>query len=250
MTPDFAAEIATWRYPPPYDLNDMTGADPSFLASPESGFWALTGDGELLGYRSFGPDGRVPGYDYDESALDTGGGLRPDLTGRGLGAQAISAGLEFGQREFAPAAFRMTIAAFNVRAQRVVLRLGFTLTASFLAPTGVRYQILVRSAGRHPVGADDLGVGARGPGDAPVRDARLELSERGRVGQRVMVAVEDRDVHEADPVGQPERGVRDLARVLGVQLGEHLADQSLVLVRALGPGRVPDNLRHAHAAPS
>jgi [ribosomal protein S18]-alanine N-acetyltransferase len=90
----------------------------------------------------------VPGYDYDESALDTGGGLRPDLTGRGLGAQAISAGLAFGQREFAPAAFRMTIAAFNVRAQRVVLGLGFTLTASFLATTtGVRYQILVRRSG-------------------------------------------------------------------------------------------------------
>ena len=104
MTLAYATEVATWRYPPPYDLNDMTGADPAFLASPESGFWALTGDGELIGFRSFGPDGRVPGYDYDESALDTGGGLRPDLTGRGLGAQAISAGLAFGQREFAPAA--------------------------------------------------------------------------------------------------------------------------------------------------
>lgn len=148
MTLAYATEVATWRYPPPYDLNDMTGADPAFLASPESGFWALTRDGELIGFRSFGPDGRVPGYDYDESALDTGGGLRPDLTGRGLGAQAISAGLAFGQREFAPAAFRMTIAAFNVRAQRVVLGLGFTLTASFLATTtGVRFQILVRPSG-------------------------------------------------------------------------------------------------------
>jgi len=76
MTLAWATEVATWRYPPPYDLNDMTGADPAFLASPESGFWALTGDGGLLGFRSFGPDGRVPGYDYDESALDTGGGMR------------------------------------------------------------------------------------------------------------------------------------------------------------------------------
>lgn len=149
MTLAFATEVASWRYPPPYDLNDMTGADPAFLATPESGFWALTGDGgELLGFRSFGPDGRVPGYDYDESALDTGGGLRPDLTGRGLGARAITTGLEFGQREFSPAAFRMTIAAFNIRAQRVVLGLGFTLRASFLAPAlGVRYQILTRPSG-------------------------------------------------------------------------------------------------------
>lgn len=161
MTPAYAAEVVTWRYPPPYDLNDMTGAGPAFLVSRESGFWALTGDdGELLGFRSFGPDGRVPGYAYDESALDTGGGLRPGLTGRGLGARAIATGLEFGQREFAPAAFRMTVAAFNVRAQRVILRLGFTLTASFLAPTGVRYQVLVRPSD-HPAG--------RPPGPPPGR---------------------------------------------------------------------------------
>jgi hypothetical protein len=42
MTSAYAAEIATWRYPVPYDYNDMTGADPAFLVSPESGFFALT----------------------------------------------------------------------------------------------------------------------------------------------------------------------------------------------------------------
>ena len=46
---------------------------------------------------SFGPDGRVPGWDYDETALDTGGGLRPSLTGQGLGRAVISAGLDFGR---------------------------------------------------------------------------------------------------------------------------------------------------------
>jgi ribosomal-protein-alanine N-acetyltransferase len=148
MTLAYAAQVTTWRYPPPYGMNDMTGADPAFLASQESGFWALTGDGGLLGFRSFGPDGQVPGFGYDDSALDTGGGLRPDLTGRGLGAQAITTGLEFGQREFAPAAFRMTIGAYNIRAQRVVIGLGFTLTASFLsAVDGTRFQILVRPPG-------------------------------------------------------------------------------------------------------
>jgi [ribosomal protein S18]-alanine N-acetyltransferase len=84
MTAAFAAEIVTWRYPAPYDCYDMTDADPLFLVSPESGYFALTDGTGLVGFRSFGDDGQVPGGQYDDSALDTGGGLRPDLTGKGI----------------------------------------------------------------------------------------------------------------------------------------------------------------------
>jgi [ribosomal protein S18]-alanine N-acetyltransferase len=148
MTPARAAEIAGWRYPAPYDCYDMTGADPAALADPGSGFFALTDETGLMGFRSFGPDGQVPGGAYDASALDTGGGLRPDLTGRGLGREAIATGLEFGQERFRPAAFRVTIAAFNVRAQRVVTALGFRPAGSFRGSVNGRdYVILVRPAG-------------------------------------------------------------------------------------------------------
>ena len=152
MTAAFAADIVSWRYPPPYDVYDMTGADPEFLASPASGFFALAEGDELIGFRSFGPDGRVPGGSYDSSALDTGGGLRPDLTGKGLGREAISTGLGFGRREFAPAAFRVTVASFNERALRVVRSLGFRAARSFLAAAdGQSFEILVR-----PESAADL----------------------------------------------------------------------------------------------
>ncbi len=145
MTPAYAAEMVTWRYPPPYDCYDMTSADPAFLVSPQSGFFALTDESGLIGFRSFGEDGRVPGGDYDDSALDTGGGLRPDLTGRGLGRAAMQTGLDFGQRLFAPRAFRVTVASFNIRAQRVVTSLGFRNTGSFLATAdGRSYEMLVR----------------------------------------------------------------------------------------------------------
>ena len=145
MTPAYAGEIVTWRYDPPYDCYDMTGADQAFLTDPASGFYALTDETGLIGFRSFGPDGRVPGGAYDDSALDTGGGLRPDLTGRGLGREAISAGLEFGRQAFGPAAFRVTVAAFNLRALRVVEALGFRRAGSFWSPTQARsYEILVR----------------------------------------------------------------------------------------------------------
>jgi ribosomal-protein-alanine N-acetyltransferase len=139
MTVAYAADIATWRYPAPYDCYDMTGADPDFLVDLASGFHALADDdGGLIGFRSFGPDGRVPGGDYDSSALDTGGGLRPELTGRGLGREAISTGLAFGVQQFTPHAFRMTIAAFNARAQNVVRSLGFEAVARFAASTDGR----------------------------------------------------------------------------------------------------------------
>jgi RimJ/RimL family protein N-acetyltransferase len=148
MTAEYAADIVTWRYPAPYDCYDMTGADPAFLVDPAAGFYALADDeGGLIGFRSFGPDGQVPGGAYDGSALDTGGGLRPELTGRGLGREAIRTGLAFGAREFAPAAFRMTIAAFNVRAQTVVRSLGFTAVSRFAAATdGKPYDIFTGPA--------------------------------------------------------------------------------------------------------
>jgi [ribosomal protein S18]-alanine N-acetyltransferase len=151
MTPAFAADVVTWRYPAPYDCYDMTDVDPVFLASTDSGFFALTDETGLIGFRSFGADGQVPGGAYDDSALDTGGGLRPDLTGKGMGREAIRTGLDFGRRQYAPQAFRVTIATFNIRAQRVVTALGFRYSGSFRASTdGQRYEMLIRpeSAGQ------------------------------------------------------------------------------------------------------
>jgi ribosomal-protein-alanine N-acetyltransferase len=164
MTAEYAADIVTWRYPEPYDCYDMTGADPDFLINPASGYFALTGwaladgalaDGALadgaalIGFRSFGADGQVPGGDYDDSALDTGGGLRPELTGKGLGREAIGTGLEFGRRRFGPAAFRVTVASFNLRARKVVQSLGFRPAGSFAASTdGRSYEVLIRPGWR------------------------------------------------------------------------------------------------------
>jgi ribosomal-protein-alanine N-acetyltransferase len=147
MTAAYAAEITTWRYAAPYDCYDMTNEDPALLASPASGYFALVDGPTLIGFRLFGADGQVPGWVYDSSALDTGGGLRPDLTGHGLGQRAIRTGLEFGRSEFAPAAYRVTVASFNIRAQRVVGALGFRNVARFQASSERRsYDVLVRPA--------------------------------------------------------------------------------------------------------
>jgi hypothetical protein len=147
MTAEYAADIITWRYPEPYTCYDLVGAEPAYFLDPANGFYALLDDdGHLLGYRSFGPDGQVPGGPYDDASLDTGGGLRPDLTGlgRGLGRGSIATGLAFGRRRFRPAAFRVTVADVNTRARHVVESLGFSYAASFDAATdGSRFNIFL-----------------------------------------------------------------------------------------------------------
>jgi GNAT superfamily N-acetyltransferase len=136
MTARYAADILSWRYPAPYDYYDVTDGDLDYYLDPANGFFAVLSDGELIGFRSFGPDGQVPGGTYDDSALDTGGGLRPELTGRGLGRTVVVAGLEFG---------RVTVASFNTRALRVVTSLGFRPVQSFpAAMDGRSFEILVR----------------------------------------------------------------------------------------------------------
>jgi len=88
MTREYANDIAEWVYDPPYEIYSMASTDPEFRLQQTNGFVALVDGGVLIGYRSFGIDGQVPGFDYDDRALDTGGGLRPSLTGRGLGREA------------------------------------------------------------------------------------------------------------------------------------------------------------------
>jgi ribosomal-protein-alanine N-acetyltransferase len=145
LTREHALDLCTWRYPAPYDRYDMVHADPEQLADPESGFHAVVAGGRLIGFRSFGADGQVPGWEYDDLALDTGGGLRPELLGQGLGRAAVSAGLAYGRSLFAPSAFRVTVASFNARALHTVEALGFERVGRFDAPhDGGGFEVLLR----------------------------------------------------------------------------------------------------------
>lgn len=155
MSAGHARDVVTWHYPPPYDCYDMTGADPCQLTAEGSGFYALVEGNAVIGFRSFGSDGQVPGGAYDDTALDTGGGLRPDLIGGGLGRHAIAAGLAFGLQRYDPAAFRVTVAAFNLRALAVVRSLGFRDADNFHdLMDGRAYTVLVRASKVQPMHLD------------------------------------------------------------------------------------------------
>lgn len=130
MQPEHAREVAVWHYDPPFDFYDMSAdeegidehLDPERL---KNYYAALSGNGELVGFLSFGEEARVAGGDYKGDALDVGLGLRPDLTGKGLGLGFVMAGLEFAKKRFTPEEFRLSVAKFNERAIRTYERAGF-----------------------------------------------------------------------------------------------------------------------------
>ena len=74
---DTQAQLAGWRYPPPYDFYD---GDAEPVLNPERFFEARDEHDDLIGFYYFEP--KPPDLDY-------GLGLRPDLTGRGLGARVL-----------------------------------------------------------------------------------------------------------------------------------------------------------------
>lgn len=115
-SPEVLAELEGWAYEPPYDFYDGRNEP---VTSPERFFAAFDEAGALVGHYYF---------DARDDVLEYGLGLRPELTGRGLGLDFFRAGLEFGRERFRPARIVLAVAAFNRRAITVYERAGFRVT--------------------------------------------------------------------------------------------------------------------------
>lgn len=116
MTPDDFADYEQWHYQPPYDFYD---SDQEPVLNPERYFAVRDDAGALIGFLYFEPK---------DDVLEYGLGLRPDLTGKGLGFDFFSAGLDFGRERYRPSLVRLFVAAFNERAIKVYERAGFRET--------------------------------------------------------------------------------------------------------------------------
>lgn len=128
------AQVMTWQYEPPYDVYNFSphavveNEWPYFEDEKNGRFYTITTPtDEPIGFCTFFADAQVSGGDYSAEALDIGLGIRPDLTGlsKGVGLGVITAVLAFATTTFHPSTFRVTIAAFNQRAQRVWQQVGF-----------------------------------------------------------------------------------------------------------------------------
>ena len=117
----YGHEVAAWHYEPPYDFYDLA-SDPDDAA-------AMRDPARAEHYRAvLGEQGRVDAFWYFDrhgDVVEIGIGLRPDLTGRGLGESFLQAQLDYASERWKPATFRLFVAAWNERAIRLYERLGF-----------------------------------------------------------------------------------------------------------------------------
>ena len=137
LNPQQALSILNWHYVSPYDYYNFDAGyfqeNLCYLLDPKNAvFSILNNDGELEGFCSFGLDAQVSGGRYRDEALDIGMGIRPDLTGQGLGKYYALSTAQYGGRHFKAKQLRVTIAAFNQRAQRVWKQIGFKQVEKFV----------------------------------------------------------------------------------------------------------------------
>ncbi len=142
--------VASWRYPGPYSAYDLDPKDAKVvgaLLQPDHNYHAILRDNEIIGYFCLGKDARVPGWDYDEKALDLGLGLRPDLTGQGEGRAYLEAVLSCIRQQRPGVALRATIASWNQRAIRLCRNAGFDVAGAFTTTRDdhTEFVVLVRS---------------------------------------------------------------------------------------------------------
>ncbi len=132
MTAEDAREIITWRYEEPYSIYNWEEEDvPAEMLDRRSPHYAVRDEqGKLIGFFTYGSsayvwDGGEPHLYSEGKTITIGLGMRPDLTGRGLGLAFVEAGLDFAREQFAPERFRLYVLSFNERAIRVYERAGF-----------------------------------------------------------------------------------------------------------------------------
>ncbi len=120
-----AKEVLNWHYEGEYSFYDMDFDKEDleeFLDCLKNEAWndkyaVLDEFGDLIGIFSY--------YFIDEK-MEIGLGLRPDLTGKGLGKPFIERGILFGRDEFNyHDEIKLRVASFNKRARRLYEHIGF-----------------------------------------------------------------------------------------------------------------------------
>ncbi len=139
LTEEEANEINTWTYEEPYNLYSFSGEKEVMEELLDGTYYGCCDDqGDLIGYFCFGANAQVPGgrdahlyggrdaHLYGgEDVIDIGLGMKPALTGKGMGKEFFQAGIAFATKEFNAKMFRLSVATFNTRAITLYKNIGF-----------------------------------------------------------------------------------------------------------------------------
>lgn len=119
-------EIVTWRYDPPYGEYDpahsQTDVDEMRAAVGSPNWFVAVGD-----------EGRPSGFvvarvgeEDGEVVVEAGLGLRPDLTGKGIGPGFVEDVVELVRERWAPRTMVLDVLPWNERAMRAYEKAGFS----------------------------------------------------------------------------------------------------------------------------
>lgn len=139
LTKEEAMEINTWTYEEPYSLYSFSGEKEVIEELLDGTYYGCCDDqGDLIGYFCFGANAQVPGgRDANlyggEDVIDIGLGMKPALTGKGIGKEFFQAGIAFATKEFNAKMFRLSVATFNTRAITLYKNIGFKQGIIFLS---------------------------------------------------------------------------------------------------------------------
>ena len=128
MNQEYASDIVSnWHYDDVYSFYDMAADQDDLTIFLDIKNWqsvitaVLNEDDELVGWASFYTEN-------DEFWLSLG--LRPDLTGQGLGVEFVSECIRYAISHYEPSndTMKLAVALFNLRAIKVYQRTGFIET--------------------------------------------------------------------------------------------------------------------------
>lgn len=141
-----AIEIADeWKYPQPYDFYDMTAdlEDYEEITDPVSRgkhYYSVLKNHNLIGF--FGVFPKESG----ENEIELGLGLKPDLTGKGLGKNFVTTILQYIKEEHSSVKVWLSVADFNQRAIKLYERVGFKYMGEKVQETnGGKYNFIEMS---------------------------------------------------------------------------------------------------------
>jgi [ribosomal protein S18]-alanine N-acetyltransferase len=140
MTQSEAEEIASWKYPAPYDFYDMTADEEDYeqfihpyKRSPHT--YSVFEKGELMGFLTVEPS--------ENHSVDLSFGMCPNRTGKGEGQMFLEQCLSFAAKEYEEDHFTLAVATFNKRAIAVYERAGFIRKHTFIQETnGGNYEFV------------------------------------------------------------------------------------------------------------
>lgn len=137
LTEEEAKEIVQWVYPEPYSFYNFEDSEEVMQEFLDGTYFSARDEAhQLIGFFCFGknaqiPVGRAAGIYEGEGVWDIGLGMKPELTGRGLGRAFLQKGIDFAMQRFAPRQLRLSVAAFNKRAIKLYASAGFREVGSF-----------------------------------------------------------------------------------------------------------------------